>query len=157
MTTPNLAAFLSMISHAEGTDRAPDPYRVVYGYSTTLKSLADHPFYTGEWKGGLITEGVYAGELSTAAGRYQINHTTWAECQGELHLPNFTGPCQDDAAVLLIKRAGALDLVNTGEIEAAIAKCNSVWASLPGGTSGQRELEVAVLLTAYRQAGGAVA
>jgi muramidase (phage lysozyme) len=157
--TQNQQAFLAMISHSEGTDRAPDPYRVCYGYQHTIVSLSDHPAITGEWKGESIANlgPQYAGEVSTAAGKYQINRPTWLNCKVALNLRDFTGPSQDDAALFLIKQKGALDLVNGGQVAAAITLCHGIWASLPGGTSGQPERSFADLIHAYGDAGGAFA
>ena len=157
--TPNVQAFLSMISHSEGTDRAPDPYRVCYGYKHTIADLSDHPTVTGEWKGeSLASLGpMYATSISTAAGRYQLIRPTWQQCQAILRLPDFTAPSQDDAAIFLIKEKGALELVNSGRVADAIDKCHGIWASLPGSTSGQPQRKLADLIQAYGDAGGAFA
>ena len=155
----NLTAFLSTISHSEGTDRAPDPYRVCYGFKHTIADLSDHPSVTGEWAGeSLASLGpMYAHSISTAAGRYQIIRPTWQQCQAILRLPDFTGPSQDAAAIFLIKEKGALDMVNGGQVAEAIAKCSSIWASLPGSTSGQPQRKLADLIQVYGDAGGAFA
>lgn len=155
--TPNVAAFLGVLCHSEGTDKAADPYRVCYAFHHTIVSYADHPAVTGEWMGEIITVGRYAGEKSTAAGRYQINKPTWLRIQAKLGLPVFDPPAQDDAAVELTKEYGALDLINGGELEAATAKLSSVWASLPGGDSGQHEFAYKLLQASYLAAGGALA
>lgn len=150
--TPNVAAFLSMVSHGEGTDKYPDPYRVVFGGAYTIVSLSDHPAVTGEWTGAH-----WKGGFSTAAGRYQLIKPTWLALQAILKLPDFTAPSQDDAAIQLIKEKGALDLIMAGQIGDAIAKCNSVWASLPGSDSGQPQAEIASLLNVYMNQGGSLA
>ena len=163
--TPNVAAFLSMIAHSEGTDRAPDPYRVCYGYKHTIVSLAQHPACAGvngapaEWLGESLANlgPQYAHSISTAAGRYQINRPTWQQIQAVLRLPDFTGPSQDDAAIFLIKEKGALTLVNNGQVADAITLCHGIWASLPGSTAGQPTTSFAELMTAYGDAGGAFA
>lgn len=155
----NLAAFLAMTRHSEGTDKAPDPYRVVYGYGHTIKDLSDHPAVTGEWHGESLANlgPAYAGKISTAAGAYQIIVPTWRTCKRILNLPDFTGPSQDAAATELIREAGALDLVNAGRVAEAIGKCHGIWASLPGSTSGQPQRTMADLVHAYAGAGGAFA
>ena len=149
MTTPNVAAFLSTLRHSEGSDRAADPYRVVYGFEVTLKSLADHPAVTGEWPGVQTHWG-----HTSAAGAYQIEKATWLRCKQVLALSDFTGPCQDDAAILLIKEAGAFALINSGQVGAAITKCSGIWASLPGSEAGQPTRTFAQLLQTYSSAGG---
>ena len=157
--SPNLAAFLSMISHSEGTDRAPDPYRVCYGFTHTIADLSDHPAITGEWMGESLANlgPAYSGLVSTAAGRYQLIRGTWRTCKNILHLPDFTGPSQDAAAAELIREAGALALVNDGRIGDAISNCRHVWASLPGSDVGQPTRTFADLMGAYTKAGGAFA
>lgn len=151
--TPNLAALSDAISHTEGTDRVPDPYRCCEGYTHTIVSFADHP-YPKEWSGNRIAEGKYAGELSTAAGRYQINHPTFAGLQQRLNTTGFTPEVQDDMYIQLLKDHGAFALVSAGQIARAIPLLASTWASLPGGGSGQREFLLGEVLELYRQKGG---
>lgn len=155
----NLAAFLATIRHSEGTDRAPDPYRVVYGYKHIIVDLSDHPAITGEWHGESLANlgPAYAGKVSTAAGAYQIIRPTWVTLKARLGLTDFTGRSQDAAAVELIREARALDLVNAGQVANAIERCHGIWASLPGSTSGQPQRTMADLIHAYGDAGGAFA
>lgn len=155
----NTTAFLTMVSHSEGTDLAPDPYRCCYGFKHTISSYANHPAVTGEWIGESIANlgPQYAHSISTAAGRYQINRLTWQSIQAVLRLPDFTPGCQDEAAIFLIRRAGALVLVNSGQVADAINLCHGIWASLPGSTSGQPQASLANLITAYTTAGGGFA
>jgi muramidase (phage lysozyme) len=149
MTTPNIAAFLTMVSHSEGTDRAADPYRCVFGFEHIISDLSDHPAVTGEWTGAH-----WAGGFSTAAGRYQLIKPTWLALQSILRLADFTAPSQDDAAIQLIKEKGALDLIMGGQVAEAIARCNGIWSSLPGSSSGQPQAEIADLLNTYMNDGG---
>lgn len=155
--TPNELAFLAMLAHAEGTDRADNPYRVCYTFRHTILDLSDHPTSTREWMGEKITEGIYAGELSTAAGRYQINHPTWVGLKLKLRLGDFTAPSQDTAALDLIDGHGAIALINAGELGQAIALCSGRWASLPGNTSGQPQRSLELLTDVYQGAGGSLA
>lgn len=157
--TPNVAAFLTMISHSEGTDRAADPYRCCFAFKHTIVSLADHPAVTGEWHGeplGFLGP-EYVGKVSTAAGRYQIIKPTWLSLKARLRLPDFTGPSQDDGAIQLIKDHGALDLIFAGKITEAIHACRAEWASLPGSDSGQPQARLTDLVNAYGDAGGSFA
>jgi muramidase (phage lysozyme) len=158
MVATNLAAFLATIRHSEGTGRAPDPYAVVYGYAFTITDFSDHPAALG-WHGESLANlgPAYAGKVSTAAGAYQIILPTWRSLKRRLNLPDFTGASQDAAATELIREAGALNLVNTGQVADAIALCHGIWASLPGSTSGQPQRTMAELVHAYTQAGGAFA
>lgn len=156
---PNMVAFLTTIAVSEGTQRYPDPYRVVFGGKYTIVNLSDHPAITGEWHGESLAflGPAYAHEISTAAGRYQINKPTWLYCRGSIDLPTFEPQYQDAAAVFLIEKHGAQDLVEQGHFAQAIWKCCDVWASLPGNTSGQPQHSFAALSQVYTDAGGILA
>lgn len=147
----NLAAFLSMLRVSEGTALAGDPWAVVFGYAFTITDFSDHPACLG-WPGAVTKFG-----HTTAAGAYQIEKATWLGCKRELNLPDFSKDSQDTAATLLIRQVGALPLVEAGQIEAAIAKCGHLWASLPSSTAGQPTEQIAKLIGAYGNAGGSFA
>lgn len=160
----NLTAFLDMVSHSEGTDRATNPYAVCFGYKHTIVDFSDHPSentidHPVEWPGESISflGPDYVGMISTAAGKYQITLHTWRALAAALNLPDFSPQSQDAGATLLIKQKGALDLVNSGQVAAAIAKCASIWASLPGSTAGQPTRLLGALVTSYTDHGGAFA
>jgi lysozyme len=155
----NIQAFLAMVRFSEGTAKYPDPYRVCFEGRHMIADLSDHPSVTGEWLGERLDflGPAYAGMHSDAAGAYQIIKPTWLGCKRILNLHDFTKPSQDAAATLLIKQKGALDLVNGGQVQAAIGLCASIWASLPGSSSGQPEQRLAQLIGAYSSAGGAFA
>jgi lysozyme len=155
----NLEAFLTMISASEGTDRVADPYRCCFGFKHTIQDLSNHPAVTGEWHGEPLDflGPKYKGLVSTAAGRYQITRPTWGGIELVLRLPDFGQASQDAAATLLIKERGALNLVNSGMIAAAIRLCATEWASLPGNAGGQPQRTTDQLLAWYGNAGGALA
>lgn len=167
--TPNLAAFLTMIAHGEGVDRAADPYRVCFTFRHTILDLNWHPAEHRppagaiEWGGETLRDeqcaavGLSPGCVSTAAGRYQITRPTWLDIKERLHLTNFGPDAQDDAGIALIKRCGALDFVNGGQIPEAIELCSVKWASLPGSTAKQPQKTMAALLDVFEGAGGLVA
>lgn len=164
--TPNIAAVLAMLSHSEGTDRTPDPFRCCYKFIHTIKSFAYHPAERRppdnevEWGGESIADlgPQYAGEVSTAAGRYQINLPTYLDNKRQLlGVIGFGPDVQNDIAINMIRRVGALDDVRAGAIASAIAKCRNKWASLPGGTSHQPERTVQYLTDFYVAAGGVLA
>lgn len=159
MMTPNLAAFLGVIAHAEGTDRASDPYRVCYGFYIIKGPLTDHPTLTGEWMGAPLDSlgPAYVGLKSTAAGKYQITVHTWEALKEALSLPDFMPASQDAAAGLLIQQKGALALVEAGRFAAAVDLCAGVWASLPGSISGQPQAKLAALQSFYTSNGGVLA
>lgn len=159
MRDTNVPAFLSLIAYSEGTDQRADPYRVCYSYRHTIESFADHPAVTGEWRGEPLDSlgPAYVGKVSTAAGRYQIIKPTWLSCKRALGLADFSPASQDAAAVYLVKRRGALDAVQAGDIERAVYLCRAEWASLPGNEAGQPQRRLASLIDAYSAAGGYVA
>jgi len=150
----NQNAFLATLRKSEGSAIAADPYRVVYGYTHTIVDLSDHPWFTGEWKGEIITVGKYAGQLSTAAGAYQMTHSTWAVWKHKLSLNSFNAQAQDDACLAIIKSHGALSFVNDGDISRACTLLCSTWASLPGGDSGQPQRRLEELIDEFEVAGG---
>jgi muramidase (phage lysozyme) len=147
-----------MVSYSEGTDKAPNPYAVTFGYKYVISDFSDHP-YPKYWKGEPLDflGPTYTGLISTAAGKYQITKHTFEALQGALNLPDFGPQSQDRAATLLIQQKKALDLVNAGQIADAIGLCSGVWASLPGSASGQPQQKMADLLDVYGTSGGAYA
>lgn len=155
----NVRAFLKMIRYAEGTDGA-EGYHVTYGYQHYISSMADHPSVTGEWNGKQLPDAVCVaagqepGCKSTAAGAYQFTKPTWLECKAALDLPDFTPMSQDRAAIFLIQRRGALDLVKAGKFEEAVMKVNREWASLPGSPYGQPVKTMAQVKNYYQTSGG---
>jgi muramidase (phage lysozyme) len=159
-TPQNVAAFLAMIRHAEGTSNAVDPYAVCYGYGHTIADFSDHPAVTGEWRGKRLSDamcrnaGLATGCVSTAAGAYQIIKPTWISVQKALKLPDFTPASQDLAALELVRRRGALSDVRAGRIGDAIMKCKDEWASLPGNYAGQGQRSRNTLIAWYVAEGG---
>ena len=141
----NRAAFLAMIRQSEGTAGA-NGYRTYYGGSL-FDSFADHPNIAHK----------AAGITSTAAGAYQFLYSTWKECQRALGLPDFSPASQDQAALYLLKRSGALAAIDAGQFTRAVQLAAPTWASLPGAGYGQHENSLAALQLAYQSAGGSVA
>jgi muramidase (phage lysozyme) len=157
--SPNLAAFLATIRHSEGTDKYPDPYAVCFAGKFVITDFSDHPAVLGPWHGEPLDflGPAYVGKVSTAAGAYQIIRPTWVALKHALGLHDFGPDAQDAAATRLIYDAGAIDLVNGGQVADAIARCSGIWASLPGSTSGQPQQKLADLISAYADKGGAFA
>jgi muramidase (phage lysozyme) len=156
----NVRAFLRVIQQAEGTDRAGDPYRVVYGYGHTINDLSEHPAITGEWRGERLSNAMCAnagfgpGCISTAAGAYQIIRPTWVKVRDRLRLSSFGPNEQDAAAVELIRQRGALEDVRAGRFATAVHKCRQEWASLPGNSAKQGQRSLGQLAAWYQQNGG---
>ena len=70
--------------------------------------------------------------VSAAAGAYQFLPTTWQEVSGRLKLPSFSPEHQDQAALHLVKRRGALNEVDQkGLTAAAMNSLAPEWASFP--------------------------
>ena len=176
----NLAAALSMIAASEGTDRAKDSNGVLIdAYRTTFqgelspgvkkpmyitRDLTWHPAEhrpdgTREWTGeSLAFLGPrYVGEISTAAGRYQITLPTFLRLKSRLHLYDCQGASQDACAIELITEQGARPLIEGGQLGNAISLLHPIWASLPGSTAGQPITSFASLMSAYTNAGGGFA
>lgn len=162
--SPNQLAFIACIGFSEGTDSAPDPYRVCYGYKHTIKDLSEHPAVSGEWMGERLPDamcegaGMAPGCVSTAAGRGQLIKPTWMRARNALRLVGF-GPDSQNAAIMYLvehdAEAGALADIEAGRVMSAIAKCRKIWASFPGaGYAGQPERKMSALLAAYERAGG---
>lgn len=160
MMNPNMQAFLAMIRYSENKAAASDEirYRTLYGMKT-FDSFADHPSFLG-WPGVplpdryCIAAGFSPGCKTTAAGAYQMLSNTWREAKQTLRLPDFSPDSQDAAAVLLIRRAGAMPDVLAGRFESAIRKTARTWASLPGAGYSQPENSITQLRQIYASAGG---
>jgi len=157
--SPNVAAFLAMLRASEGTADAANPYAVCYGKTFVIADFSDHPAVLGNWKGESLANlgPAYVGEVSTAAGAYQIIKPTWISLKARLNLPDFSPASQDAAAIELIRENNALDLITAGQLATAILRCRAIWASLPGGAAGQPHQTFAQLMTAYSGAGGSFA
>jgi muramidase (phage lysozyme) len=143
----NVAAFLDMLAHAEGTIRFGDQdgYNVLVG-GRTFHDYGDHPRQSIH----LPRYGIY----STAAGRYQFLISTWDDLVARFGHRDFTPASQDAGATQLIRQCKALGLVHDGKVREAIDACSTIWASLPGAGYGQREVKLADLVAVYRDAGG---
>jgi len=153
--TPNLKAFLDVIAWAEIgpalLTASDNGYNVIVGstplYPRLFHDYSDHPRVAVTVRPGLI---------STAAGRYQILKRNFDHYKRTLNLPDFSPASQDKIALLLILECKAVDDINAGNVESAIRKCRSRWASLPGAGYGQPEKKMADLLRVFERAGGTI-
>lgn len=148
-TSKNMNAFLDMLAFAEGTKGVGDDgYNVIVRPGGLMTSYDDHPR-----KRVKVRDGLY----STAAGRYMLLERNWDAYRQRLNLRTF-GPEQQDAiAIQLITECRAVADVEAGRIDAAVRKCASRWASLPGAGYGQPEKKMGDLLQAYLTFGGTIA
>ena len=147
----NRGAFLDMLAYSEGTTKvegSDDGYNVIVG-GALFSDYSDHP--------RTLVVLNKAGLKSTAAGRYQLLARYYDAYKEQLSLPDFSPASQDAIAIQQIRERKALLFVDNGNIELAIEKCATIWASLPGAGYGQRENSIGDLLAAYQQAGGTLA
>ena len=120
---PNVQAYLNYLNAYEGK---PAPNQTV-GYKE-FKDLSDHPRQKVVFNN--------KGDVSDAAGAYQLLGSTWDTQKKKLGLKDFTLPNQQKAAVGILKDIGALDYIKNGEFDKAHELSRNQWASLPGSTIG---------------------
>ena len=116
-------AMLNTIRYAEGTwvNGHPMGYQMLFGGSF-FPSLHRHP-------DRVMYSTRYA---SAAAGAYQFMPFTWSMASRVLGLQDFRPDSQDQAALFLIERRGALSLVDRGEMTPELAaRLSPEWASFP--------------------------
>lgn len=157
LLTTNEKAFLKMLTVSEGTSTSK--YTKNNGYDVIVNGIGGEPkIFTDYSKHPNVLVTVNnKGLKSTAAGAYQILYKYWVAYKKQLGLKGFYPEDQDAIAMQLIKECKARDDINAGRIEAAITKCRSRWASLPGAGYGQFEHKMDTLVSAYKKAGGTVA
>ena len=120
--TPERRALLNTIRYAEGTwkDGEDKGYRIIYG-GGQFQDLSRHP-----------EKVVVKRYTSAAAGAYQFLPKTWKGVARELMLTSFEPKHQDQAALHLVERRGALDEIDAqGLTKEAMAKLAPEWASFP--------------------------
>lgn len=120
--TPERRALLNTIRYAEGTWKGGKDkgYRIMYG-GGQFQDLSRHP--------ERVVVKRYA---SAAAGAYQFLPKTWKGVAQELMLNSFEPKHQDQAALHLAERRGALDEIDRqGLTKEAMAKLAPEWASFP--------------------------
>lgn len=135
----NIKAFLMLIRSGESST-GNEAYRMIVG-GGAISDYADHPRIYKQING----------HRTSAAGAYQITATTWDDLRrAGLLLRDFSPACQDQAAVALIRRRGALADVIAGRFGRAIAKCRAEWTSLPGAAEQLYSMQTAMArLVAY--------
>lgn len=151
--TRNRKAFLDLIAYSE---IGPALLAVSdNGYNVCVGSTPEKPILFSSY--GAHPRIFNAALDSDAAGRYQFMGRYWLSYQRLLGLPDFAPASQDQWALQLVRECHALDDVDFGRIEDAVAKCKSRWASFPGAGYQQHENRMADLVAAYERAGGALA
>jgi len=137
----NVKAFFRVIRAGESWNDRDDnerdelAFRVRYGgWDAQTRKHRPPRYFDGFEDHPRVYEPTPTGDVSSAAGAFQITATTWDDLRRQFPWlgPNF-GPFEQQlAAALLIYRRGALDDVIDGRLEEAVAKCGREWASLPG-------------------------
>jgi lysozyme len=121
--TPQRRALLNTIRYAEGTWKNGEEvgYRVLFGGSL-FNSFHRHP-------DRVMVSPRYA---SAAAGAYQFMPGTWDLVTRSMGLVGFHPENQDQGALFLIQRRGALPLADRGELTPELAaRLAPEWASFP--------------------------
>jgi lysozyme len=120
--TPERRALLNTIRFAEGTweGGSDDGYRMLYG-GGRFQRFDRHPEIT-----------VRRRYVSAAAGAYQFLPDTWREAAGRLRLRDFAPTSQDQAALYLVEKRGALSAFDRqGLTRDVLHRLAPEWASLP--------------------------
>ncbi len=121
--TPERRALLNTIRFAEGTwaNGQDLGYWIMFG-GGLMSSLERHP-------DRVVRTARYA---SAAAGAYQFMPFTWSMVSRALGLTGFGPHVQDQAALFLVQRRGALELTDRGQLTPQLAaKLAPEWASFP--------------------------
>ena len=121
--TPERRAMLNTIRYSEGTwvNGHPMGYQMLFGgsYTPSLHRHPDRVMYSTRY-------------ASAAAGAYQFMPFTWSMASRALGLQDFRPDSQDQAALFLIERRGALSLVDRGQMTSELAaRLSPEWASFP--------------------------
>lgn len=125
--TPGRRALLNTIRWAEGTwtNGSEEGYRMLYGGGRTA-SLDRHP--------EIVVRRRY---VSAAAGAYQFLPATWNAAAQQLDLSDFGPASQDQAALHLMEKRGALKIFDRqGLSREVLARLAAEWASLPASHGG---------------------
>jgi lysozyme len=120
--TPERKALLNTIRFAEGTweGGSTEGYRMLYG-GERFQRFDRHPEIT-----------VRRRYVSSAAGAYQFLPDTWKEAANKLRLRDFAPPSQDQAALYLVEKRGALSAFDRqGLTPEVLHRLAPEWASLP--------------------------
>ena len=157
----NRDAFLKMIKKSEGVDKIGDN-----GYNVLFGSTVEHPKLFPTLADGTPDyrdhprqefEIPRLGIKTSAAGAFQIEMHQFDFYKHSLKLPDFGHASQIAIAMEMIKECQALPDIDAGNLDAAVAACAHIWASLPGNNYGQRENAMSVLTQYFTESGGTLA
>ena len=141
----NVAAFMDTLAWAEGTDNGrqathDDGYDVIVG-GALMDSYADHP--------RKLVELPRYGIKSTAAGRYQFTERTWDDLAQRFGLRDFSPENQDRGCVYLLRQCRAYAALRRGDVQLAMRRARTLWASLPNAGYGQHEQDESDLVALW--------
>lgn len=129
----NTRAFLKLIRYAEHKREDDEVYYLLFGGKEKFTNTSTHPdLKMKAW-----------GTTSTAAGAYQILSGTWKGAKKDGIISDFTPASQDKLARWKLKTRGALQYVEAGDVEKAIAKLRNEWTSLPGASQSHMAMSEA--------------
>lgn len=154
--TANEQAYLDMIAACEGTT-GDYGYRALFGYTPSNNRVFDNGYATHPNIRVPYTNLDGTQTYSTAAGRYQLIHSTFLDLQTKLGTVDFSPNTQDAMALQLIAEAGAGDDVRAGNLQTAIDATSGIWASLPASHYAQPRRTYEFASAAYLAAGGVIA
>ena len=120
---PNVNKFLDYINAYEGSPKANQ----LVGYKE-FSGFDDHPRIPVVFN--------KKGDVSYAAGLYQILSSTWDGQKKKLGLTDFSPTNQKRAAIGILRDIGALPDIVSGNFDKAKPKAARQWASIPGSTIG---------------------
>jgi len=127
LITPERRALLNTIRYAEGTwiGGSQEGYRMLFG-GGRIDRLDRHP--------EVVVELTYT---SAAAGAYQFLPATWKEASTKLGLNDFGPASQDQAALYLMHKRGALETFDRRGLNIEVLnRLSPEWASLPATHGG---------------------
>lgn len=152
----NIDAFLQTITFSElgqeiidGSDQG---FNVLVG--STPENIVTFPSY--DRHPHILVQVEHNGQIipSTAAGAFQILGKYADAYTASMELPDFGPDSQRRIATQMISERNSLHLVAAGEFDAAVLRCNTAWASLPGSIYGQRVNKLNDLRAYYLSKGG---
>ncbi len=148
-TPLRVAAFLDLIARSEGTSTSP--WTKNDGFDVIVEGINSPHIFTdySRHPGILVTVRENPLLKSTAAGRYQLLFRYWKDYCKILGLSDFEPLSQNLIAMRQISERGAVDLIESGEIESAVQRCSNIWASFPGNNYGQNPHQMETVLGWY--------
>lgn len=138
LSHPNVQKALQYINAYEGKPKANQ----LFGYKE-FNDLSKHP--------NVKIPFTDKGDITTAAGTYQILAPTWETQAKKQGLTDFSPENQDKAAVGILRDTGALDALKSGDFEKAKKLMATQWASIPGSTIGKSTGQIPKLNEQHEQ------